>query len=52
MERGFDCAAHVKMVSAAIEQHGLRVAPVTQWPRRQPVGGLQPEDRTIDASEQ
>ena len=33
-----DCAAHVKMVRAAIEQHGLRVASITEWLQRQKCG--------------
>ena len=33
-----DCAACVKMVSAAIEQHGLPVASITEWLQRQKCG--------------
>ena len=31
-------AAHVEMVSAAIEQRGLRVASITEWLQRQKCG--------------
>ena len=45
-------AAHVDMITGAIAQHDLRIAPVAQCLRRQSVGALQPVDRAIDASKQ
>ena len=46
-------AAQMEMISSSAgAQHGLRVAPVTQWLQWQPVRVLEPVDRSIDASKQ
>ena len=45
-------AAHLDMVCGALAQHGIRVAPVTQWLQWQPVRVLEPIDRALDASKQ
>ena len=44
--------AHVDMVIGALTQHDLWIAPVAQRLQRQPVRVLEPEERTIDTSEQ
>jgi hypothetical protein len=40
------------MVIGALTQHDLWIAPVAQRLQRQPVRVLEPEERTIDTSEQ
>ncbi len=45
-------AAHVDMITGAIAQHDLRVAPVADWLQRQAMRVLEPVDRSLDASEQ
>ena len=45
-------AAHVDMMTGAIAQHSLRVAPAAQCLQRQAVHVLQPVDRTLDASKE
>jgi len=40
------------MVIGALTQHHLWIAPVAQRLQRQPVRVLEPEERTIDTSEQ
>ena len=45
-------AAHTDVIIGAVAQHGLRVAPVTQWLQRQAMRVLKPIDRTLDASKQ
>ena len=43
-------AAHVDMIMGAVAQHDLWIAPVAQCLQRQPVGVLQPVDRTLDGA--
>ena len=45
-------AAHVDMVSGAVAQHDLWVAPVAQWLQRQAMRVLEPVDRLLDPSKQ
>jgi hypothetical protein len=40
------------IIIGAVAQHGLRVAPVAQWLRRQAMRALESINRSVDASKQ